>query len=138
MRYIAFIYEEDEGYSALVPDLKGCFTCGDTFEETCKYIQEASELWLEDEKFPKPNEFKYFTDKKRKVLDVPQNAMPIIVDIKQDKNVRINVILNIDVVKLATDKAKVTNDGNRSAYIQSLIEKDNILIERNVICNSLP
>jgi len=32
MKYIAFIYKEDDGYNALVPDLEGCFSCGDKLQ----------------------------------------------------------------------------------------------------------
>jgi len=42
--------EEDGGYIVSVPCLPGCFSQGDTFEEAVKNIQEAIELYLEDEK----------------------------------------------------------------------------------------
>lgn len=41
--------EEDGGYSVSVPALPGCFTQGDTFEEAMRNVQEAIELYLEDE-----------------------------------------------------------------------------------------
>ena len=45
-----FLEEEDGGYSVNVPALPGCFSQGDTFEEAVKNIQEAIQLYLEDEK----------------------------------------------------------------------------------------
>lgn len=45
-----FLEETDGGYSVSVPSLSGCFSQGDTFEEALKNIQEAIELYLEDEK----------------------------------------------------------------------------------------
>lgn len=45
-----FLEEADGGYSVSVPALPGCFSQGDTFEEAKKNIQEAIELYLEDEK----------------------------------------------------------------------------------------
>jgi len=50
MKYIAFIYQDEhnDGFNAIVPDLAGCFSCGKTFEEACKMIKEATELYCED------------------------------------------------------------------------------------------
>ena len=43
--YPAIIHEED-GYWAEFPDLRGCFTNGDTLEEIMEMAQEALGLWL--------------------------------------------------------------------------------------------
>lgn len=43
-----FTAEEEGGYSVSVPDLPGCFSQGDTFEEAKFNIKEAIELYLED------------------------------------------------------------------------------------------
>jgi len=43
-----FTPEEEGGYSVSVPDLPGCFSQGDTFEEAKKNTAEAIELYLED------------------------------------------------------------------------------------------
>jgi len=40
--------EEDGGYHAFCPALKGCHTQGDTLEETLANIHEAVSLYLED------------------------------------------------------------------------------------------
>lgn len=49
MRYtVNVIYEKDEhGYYVYCPQLKGCHSQGDTFEEARDNIQEAIELYLE-------------------------------------------------------------------------------------------
>lgn len=44
-----FLEEESGGYSVSVPALPGCFSQGETFEESIKNIQEAIELFLEDD-----------------------------------------------------------------------------------------
>lgn len=49
---VLFEQEKDGRYSVSVPSLPGCFSQGDTFEEAMKNIQEAIELYLEDEKIP--------------------------------------------------------------------------------------
>ena len=47
-----FTAEEEGGYSVYVPDLPGCISQGETFEEAKENIKEAIELYLEklDEK----------------------------------------------------------------------------------------
>ena len=49
MKYnVNVIYEKDEhGYYVHCPQLKGCQSQGDTFEEARDHIQEAIELYLE-------------------------------------------------------------------------------------------
>ena len=39
--------EEDGGYHAFCPGLKGCHSQGDTFEETIENITEAIEIYIE-------------------------------------------------------------------------------------------
>ncbi len=49
---VLFEQEKGGGYSVSVPSLPGCFSQGDTFEEALKNIQEAIDLYLEDEELP--------------------------------------------------------------------------------------
>lgn len=45
---ISVVIEKDEhGYYAYAPELEGCQTQGDTFEEVMSNIKEAIELYLE-------------------------------------------------------------------------------------------
>lgn len=49
LEYNAIFTPEDEGgYSVYAPDLPGCISQGDTFEEAKANIKEAIELYLED------------------------------------------------------------------------------------------
>ena len=52
------LIEKDENgiYVAEVPDLKGCYTQGDSVEEVMKNIKEVIEMCLEDQNVT-PNEF---------------------------------------------------------------------------------
>ena len=43
----AFYSEEDEGYVAIVPELAGCSSFGNTEEAALKEIMTAIELWLQ-------------------------------------------------------------------------------------------
>jgi predicted RNase H-like HicB family nuclease len=48
MEYAVVIEPADDGsYSAYVPDLPGCVSCGDTQEEAEQLIKEAIELHIE-------------------------------------------------------------------------------------------
>lgn len=42
-----FYSEEDGGYIALVPDLKGCSAFGETPQEALRELMTAAELWLD-------------------------------------------------------------------------------------------
>lgn len=49
LEYNAIFSAEDEGgYSVYVPDLPGCISQGETFEETKENIKEAIKLYLEE------------------------------------------------------------------------------------------
>ncbi|NJN23874.1 MAG: type II toxin-antitoxin system HicB family antitoxin [Acaryochloridaceae cyanobacterium RL_2_7] len=39
--------EADGGYTALIPDLKGCMSQGETLEESLQNIEEARQIWIE-------------------------------------------------------------------------------------------
>jgi predicted RNase H-like HicB family nuclease len=48
MKEYAVIYEQGEtNWGAMVPDLPGCVSIGDTFEEVQENVKEAIELYLE-------------------------------------------------------------------------------------------
>jgi predicted RNase H-like HicB family nuclease len=48
LKYPISIYPEDEsGYTAMIPDLLGCMTQGETLEEVVMNIEEARQLWIE-------------------------------------------------------------------------------------------
>ena len=49
--------DEDGMFVAEVPDLKGCYTQGETFEEVLRNIREVIELCLETHKEIPNNEF---------------------------------------------------------------------------------
>ena len=44
---VVFNTEDEGGYSCYVPDLPGCVSQGETFEEASNNIKEAIELYLE-------------------------------------------------------------------------------------------
>jgi len=63
MEYIAFIIEEDGRFNAVVPDLAGCVSYGETYEQAYEMIQEAAELWIEDQPYyPKAEGIANYTE----------------------------------------------------------------------------
>ena len=49
MRYLYIIEKATDGsYSAYVPDLPGCTSCGDTVEELRAGIKDAVDLYIEE------------------------------------------------------------------------------------------
>ena len=48
LKYPISIYPEEEGgYTALIPNLPGCMSQGETLGEVIINIEEARELWIE-------------------------------------------------------------------------------------------
>lgn len=71
LEYLTVFQEEKEGgYSVWVPDLPGCASQGETFEEALSMIKEAIELYLEgtDDRFTDWNE--EYDYKKRFIVPV--------------------------------------------------------------------
>jgi len=61
MHFSVVIEKDTDGYFALCPELQGCYTQGETYEETMKNIKDAIKLHIDDrlasgEKIPKIKE----------------------------------------------------------------------------------
>lgn len=79
MKYIAIIGKTGNGYAADLPDLPGCVAAGETFEETCRLIQEAANFHVEGmiedgETIPEPLNVAIEVEVDVPTLDVPQQA----------------------------------------------------------------
>jgi len=121
MEYIAFIHKEDNVYVATVPDLNYTSSFGDTFNDAVHNIIEASELYCEDlDSLPKALPLEKLQLEGHQGPD----DMPQLINVKVEKKVRINIMIDSGVLKIANDRAKEICDGNRSAYIQDLIAQD--------------
>ena len=46
--FAAVIQKDDDGYYAFCPELQGCYTSGDTFEEARANLADAVQLHVED------------------------------------------------------------------------------------------
>ncbi len=121
MQYIAFMHKEDDFYVATVPDLNYTSSFGDTFNNAVLNIIEASELYCEDlDALPRARELEAL----EKDGEIEDGDVPQLINVKVEKNVRINVMIDAGLLKIANEKAKEEYSGNRSAYIQDLISRD--------------
>ena len=121
MEYIAFIHKEDVSYVAVVPDLGYTSSFGDTFTKAVHHIVEASELYAEDEEeLPMARSLEQL----QKDETLEPDAIPQLINIKIEKNVRINVMLPASLLRVANIRAQESYQGNRSAYIQDLMQQD--------------
>lgn len=48
-KFTMIIEHDSDGYYGYCPELKGCQTQGETYEETTEYLEEAISLYLETE-----------------------------------------------------------------------------------------
>ncbi len=121
MEYIAFIHKEDDNYVAIVPDLGYTSSFGGTFTEVVHNIVEACELYAEDE-----SELPIARSLEKLIKDeaLEANAAPQLINVKVEKNVRINVMLPAGLLRAVNTKAEEVYQGNRSAYIQDLMQRD--------------
>ena len=121
MEYIAFIHKEDDSYVAIVPDLGYTSSFGSTFTEAVHNIVEACELYAEDEEvLPIARSLEQLS----KEIELDAKATPQLINIKVEKNVRINVMLPAGLLRDVNTKAQEAYQGNRSAYIQDLMQRD--------------
>jgi predicted RNase H-like HicB family nuclease len=121
MEYIAFIRKENDDYVATVPDLNYTSSYGSSFEEAVHNIKEAAELYCEDIAYlPKASSFSQLQEN----AEIEEGSIPQIVDLKVEKNVRINIMMRLDILKSADERAAGEFGGNRSAYLQELVRRD--------------
>ncbi len=66
----AIIVKDSDGFFAYVPELEGCVSEGETYEEAVENIKEATKLYLET----------LNTEEKRKILKNIVSITPIEVD----------------------------------------------------------
>jgi len=121
MEYIAFIHKEDDAYVAVVPDLGYTSSFSSTFTGVVHNIVEACELYAEDEsELPIARSL----EKLMKDESLESNAAPQLINVKVEKNVRINVMLPAGLLRAVNTRADEVYQGNRSAYIQDLMQRD--------------
>ena len=125
MFYIALVHKEaDSAYGVSFPDLPGCVTAGDSFEEAMANAIEALGLHVEGiredgAEIPAPSRYEAIMaaeDPWWQTEDATLTAVPLIED--RARKVRVNINLNVDLLDAIDQRAKARGL-TRSAFLAS-------------------
>lgn len=109
--YPAIFQSEDEGYSVWIPDIQGCISQGDTFEEARENIKDALSVFV--------------LESKKENKDLPKASRAEIIQVVDGQFV---VIIELDIV----DYLKKKNGGFEEKtllipkWLSNLAEAENI------------
>lgn len=117
--------DEKHAHGVVVPDFPGCFSAADEWEDLPRMVQEAVEVWIEDEDIaiPKPTPLEALMhDPEHQEEEGVWVWMLVDIDLERlrpKRARRVNITLTDDV--LATIDAAAKRDGEtRSGYIAKL------------------
>jgi len=116
--------DENQAHGADLPDFPGCFTAADTWDELAGNVQQAVELYCEDEDMvvPAPSKLEV-------LMDSPdyQDGMWMLVDIDvgklKTKSVRLNVSLPEGLLRRIDREAK-SRHMSRSAFLAMSAQRE--------------
>jgi predicted RNase H-like HicB family nuclease len=130
MRYVAFIHKDpDSAYGVIFPDVPGCFSAGDTWDEAYHNAVEALAghiRWLEADGDPVPPpralddimaDPELAEDREGAVIA----AIPLVRDL--GSTTRINVSLDLGLLHALDSEARQRGQ-TRSAFIASAVRKE--------------
>ncbi len=121
-KYIAFFYKDEDdskAYNINIPDLEGAFSYGDNFEHAVAMAKELLEISIDDpDNLPIAHELEYFTPEKLKDLDIPQSAIPQMVEYVQPTKKRITVNLHLWALNAIDSYMEKNGFKNRSAFLE--------------------
>lgn len=130
MRYIAFIHKDpDSAYGVIFPDVPGCFSAGDTLEETMRNAREAlafhiGALEADGDPVPAARELDEINADPNLVED-REGAMIVSVPLVRDlgSTTRINISLDLGLLQAIDAEARERKQ-TRSAFIASAVRKE--------------
>lgn len=119
MKYIAILHKDkDSSYGITLPDFPGCFSAADSWEDIPANVQEAVELYADDEEDFEPPVASSF--EAVSVMEETQGGTLMIVDIDFDfldsKAVPVNITMPV-YIRNRIDRAAKKAGMNRSAYL---------------------
>lgn len=123
MKYIAIVHKDEESaYGVTLPDFPGCFSAGDTLDALQANVQEAVELWAEDQlnEPPVPLTFEV-------VATLPEAAEGVLMLLDVDfsflntKAVALNITVP-EYMRARIDRAAKGKGLSRSAYLARAAE----------------
>lgn len=130
MRYIAFIHKDpDSAYGVIFPDVPGCFSAGDTLEETMRNAGEALAFHIEaleadGDPVPAARELDEINADPNLAED-REGAMIVSVPLVRNlgSTTRINVSLDLGLLQAIDAEARERKQ-TRSAFIASAVRKE--------------
>lgn len=134
MKYIVAIEPGDEfnsDYGVVVPDLKGCYSQGETLEDALNNAKEAIECWLEvalDEgmDFPKTRTIEEIRKENPEWANWIWSVVDVDLSTLENKAERINITLSRRVLRRLDDRARRFGD-SRSGYIARMVMSANLV-----------
>lgn len=124
MRYpiVIELGDQDTAYSVIVPDLPGCFSAGDSFDEAITNATEAMTLWIEEEikegrSIPRPSTLESL--KQSKDYEGPEwvwGFASVDPALFEEKAERINITIPRRILARLDAQAKAAGE-TRSGYI---------------------
>ena len=112
---IEIIPDPEGGFVAQIPELPGCITQGETFEEVMEMIEDAKRTWIEaaienNILIPEPFELRKFSGKF--VVRVPKSLHKKLVETAEKEGVSLNSLvvklLSEGIAKIETREPKIT------------------------------
>lgn len=126
--FLALVHKEpDSSYGVTFPDLPGCFSAADNFDDLTRNACEALELWFEDAEPVEPSTFEAMSER----VDADLKAGAFLVSVPlvsaETKPVRVNISLERGILN-AIDAAAGQRKLTRSAFLAEAA--------RNEICGA--
>lgn len=130
MHYTAFIHKDpDSAYGVIFPDVPGCFSAGDTLDETMRNAAEALAFHIaamerDGEAVPKPRPPEEIMRDPAFAAD-RDGATLVLIPLIRDlgSTTRINVSLDLGLLE-AIDATAKRRKQTRSAFIASAVRKE--------------
>lgn len=115
--FLALVHkDEDSAYGVSFPDLPGCFSAADSFEDILPNATEALELWFEDAPMTEPRSLEGI--RAEIAEDLAEGAVLIAVPYirRTTRQTRVNISLDVGTLE-AIDQTAKARKLTRSAFI---------------------
>ena len=124
MHYVAVIDKDpDSAYGIRFPEVSGCFSAADTFEEIVPNAIEALSLFFEDSEPVPPRGLE--TVREQVAEDIANGAVLMMIPYIQDRKRVVRVNLSLEKGFLDTlDEAARMRGMTRSAFVQKAAERE--------------
>lgn len=123
IRIVKLSEEDGSGYLATVPELPGCMSDGETYEEALKNVQDAIEAWIETaehrgQKIPDPYIYREADDYSGKfMIRIPKELHKELSESAEEQGISLNQLVLYYLSKQA-GKEEAKKEGSTAALTQ--------------------